>query len=120
MMCTEMTRRSFRCLFELMSEVLSHEDFMMKLSNLMIKYIERSYFTDFIDESIDDGSYPFLRLVQPFRFTHCSECGVPFSHGNYNPNTNNHVCNDCNYRISMENLLKAYEGANNCGPKGRW
>jgi hypothetical protein len=104
MHCAEMTKKSFLCFFDLMRDVLSHERFMKRFSNLLTKISNTSS-----DEVVKDfavcisdapGNYTFLRLVQPFKFTICSKCDKHLSDDNYLPSLRLYVdgddlCDNC-------------------------
>jgi hypothetical protein len=122
MHCTEMTKRSFLCFFDLMRDVLSHERFMEKFSILLHQLMRKKYVEsihDLIDTFINrristPGKYQFLCQMQPFQFTHCSECRAPLSRDNYNPrfrydDRDNGLCDDCDARTIMEAQLDAYK-----------
>ena len=122
MHCNEKTKRSFLCFFDLMRDVLSHERFMMKFSILLRQLMRKKNgesIHDLIDTFINrristPGRYQFLCQMQPFQFTHCSDCCAPLSRDNYNPRFrydghDNGRCDDCDERIIMEAQLEAYE-----------
>jgi hypothetical protein len=122
MHCTEITKRSFLCFFDIMRNILSHERFMGKFTRLLNE-LKRKKKGDPIDYLIDKfinrrssnpERYQFLKLVQPFKFTDCSECHAPLSCENYNPlfrydDRDNGLCDDCDARRTMEDQLEAYE-----------
>jgi hypothetical protein len=122
MHCTEMTKRSFLCFFDLMRDVLSHERFMEKFS-ILLRQLMRNKNGESIDDLINafvnrrssnPERYQFLCQMQPFQFTHCSDCCAPLSRDNYNPrfrydDRDNGLCDDCDARTTMEAQLDAYE-----------
>lgn len=126
--CTEMTRRSFLCFFDLMRDVLSHERFMKKFSILLHQLIRtknRESIDTFINRRISTPErYPFLYQIHPFQFTHCLVCHKRLSQDNYSPwffddEHDNGLCNDCNQSRMEDDELeswKAYE--RNHGPTG--
>jgi len=122
MHCTEMTKRSFLCFFDLMRDVLSHERFMMKFSILLRQLMRKKNgesIHDLIDTFINrristPGRYQFLGQMNPFQFTRCSDCDAPLSQENYCPwfrydGHDNGRCDECHERIIMESQLKMYE-----------
>ena len=76
MQCTEMTKISFLCFFDLMRNILSHERFMGKFS-ILLNELNREKNGESIDylierfinrRSSNPKRYPFLRLVYPKGF----------------------------------------------------
>ena len=122
MHCTEMTKRSFLCFFDLMRDVLSHERFMEKFS-ILLNELKRKKKGEPIDDlvnafinrrSSNPERYQFLCQMQPFQFTRCLDCCAPLSRENYNPRCrysdhDNGLCDDCDARRTMEDQLEAYE-----------
>ena len=131
MHCTEITKRSFLCFFDIMRNILSHERFMGKFTRLLNE-LKRKKKGDPIDYLIDTfinrrssnpERYQFLKLVQPFKFTDCSECHAPLSRENYKPwfrydEHDNGLCDDCDARRTMEDQLEAYEEDDRRGSRG--
>jgi hypothetical protein len=125
MNCTEMTKRSFLCFFDLIRDVLSHERFMERFSMLLRNLKNRKKTGKPINDLIkafinrrssNPGAYQFLNLVQPFQFTICLDCCALLSRDNYNPfvryyghKRNNGLCDDCNDRRTEEADLKEFE-----------
>ena len=90
----EMTERSFLCFFDLMRDVLSHELFMKRFSNLLIKISNNLHLDISIDESVNEfavrtsntlRTYLFLIRVNPFRVESCSKCSILLDDINYIP-----------------------------------
>ena len=91
------------------------------LNELNEKKEEEEPIDDLIDELIEKiihqitinlERYLFLKLVQPFKFTDCSECHVPLSHENYKPlcrysDHDNGLCDECDDRKKMDAYLKS-------------
>lgn len=131
MHCTEITKRSFLCFFDIMRNILSHERFMGKFTRLLNE-LKRKKKGDPIDylintfinrRSSNPERYQFLKLVQPFKFTDCSECHAPLSRENYKPwfrydEHDNGLCDDCDARRTMEDQLEAYEEDDRRGSRG--
>jgi hypothetical protein len=122
MHCTEMTKRSFLCFFDLMRDVLSHERFMKKFSILLCQLMRtknRESIDTFIDRRISSPErYQFLCQMQPFQFTHCLVCHERLSQDNYNPwvhawffddEHDNGLCNDCNQSRMEDDDLESWE-----------
>ena len=125
MHCTEITKRSFLCFFDLMRNILSHKRFMCAFSKFLNELNEKKEEEEPIDDLIDEliekiihqitinlERYLFLKLVQPFKFTDCSECHVPLSHENYKPlcrysDHDNGLCDECDDRKKMDAYLKS-------------
>jgi hypothetical protein len=137
MHCTEMTKRSFLCFFDLMRDVLSHERFMEKFSILLHQlmrnkngfpidvflingesideYINGFPIEAFINRRISNPArYQFLCQMQPFQFTHCLDCHATLSRDNYKiqfryVESDNGLCDECDYRRMENEQLEADE-----------
>jgi hypothetical protein len=133
MHCTEMTKRSFLCFFDLMRDVLSHERFMEKFSILLRQLMRtknRESVDTFINRRISNPErYQFLCQMQPFQFTHCLDCHAPLSRDNYKTQfrydeNDNGLCDDCEQSRMEDEQLEAYEADERerfaRGPTGWW
>jgi len=122
MHCTEMTKRSFLCFFDLMRDVLSHKHFMGKFSRLLTELKIKNKgepIDDLINAFVDRRSsnprgYQFLGQMNPFQFTRCSDCHAPLSQENYCPwfrydGHDNGRCDECDAFATMEAQLQAYK-----------
>jgi hypothetical protein len=129
MHCTEMTKRSFLCFFDLMRDVLSHERFMEKFS-ILLRQLMRNKNGEFIDAFINQiisnpERYQFLCQMQPFQFTRCLVCRDPLSRDNYDPRFrydehDNGLCDGCEQLREEDEELESWEAyERNHGPS-RW
>lgn len=129
MHCTEMTKRSFLCFFDLMRDVLSHERFMEKFS-ILLRQLMRNKNEESIDSFINQRisnpeRYQFLCQMQPFKFTRCLVCRDPLSQENYDPRFrydehDNGLCDDCEQLREEDEELESWEAyERNHGPS-RW
>jgi hypothetical protein len=111
-----------------MREVLSHKRFMGKFSYFLYKLQIKtkkdsvdSLTKKFVDRrKSNPGMYLFLRLMQPFQFTHCSKCDKPLSHDEHDEQHDKSLCEECDARTTMEAQLESMMEDDKHGPNRRW